>query len=86
MVVSADYVSKMIGQKCVLKGSVYTCVDVFKNSKGFKYVNIKHDSSSKKHTICYRHFLRLKRKLEIQCKTNVHKKYDVGLKKLNIIF
>lgn len=86
MVVSADYVSKMIGQKCVLRGRIYTCVDVFKNSKGFKYVVIKHDSSTKRDTVCYRHFLRLKRKLELQCKSNVHKSYDVDLKKLNIIF
>lgn len=84
MVLSKNYRSVLIGQRCLHKEKIKVCVDVFRNGQGSKYVKIA-DGYGHVELMCSRHFLRCRKRLQ----NNVvmpKLKYDEFLEKLNVIF
>lgn len=77
-----NYQSVLIGQKCLHKKEIKTCVDVFRNKQRMKYVKLM-DNRGVIEPLCARHFYRCRKRLR---NSEPMVKYEETLRLLNVIF
>lgn len=76
------YQSVLIGQECLHKKKIKTCIDVFRNGQGMKYVKLMDDKGTIE-PLCVRHFYRCRRRLR---SSGPMTGFEETLKLLNVIF